>query len=58
MPIIERTNEIYDQNGLVRVETIQVQVPDVEDQILEKEDELLRIYTELQELKNQREMNQ
>jgi hypothetical protein len=51
MPIIEITNEIYDINGFVRSEILEIQVPEVEDQILEKEDELIKIYNEIQELK-------
>lgn len=45
-------NEIYDDNGLVRVEFIEVEEPTAQDLIAEKEAQLLAIYQELQELKN------
>lgn len=45
-------NEIYDDNGLVRVEFIEVEGPTTQDLIAEKEAQLLAIYQELQELKN------
>ena len=47
-------NEIYDDNGLVRVEYIEVEDVSKEDIIAEKEAELLRIYEEIQNIKNQR----
>jgi hypothetical protein len=46
-------NEIYDDNGLVRVEYIEVEDVSKEDIIAEKETELLRIYEEIQNIKNQ-----
>jgi hypothetical protein len=45
-------NEIYDENGLVRVEFIEVDEPTQEELLADKEAELLRIYKEIQELKN------
>jgi len=45
-------NEIYDDNGLVRVEFIEIEGPTQEELLAEKEAELLRIYKEIQELKN------
>lgn len=44
-------NEIYDDNGLVRVEFIEVDEPTQEELLADKEAELLRIYKEIQELK-------
>jgi len=46
-------NEIYDDNGLVRVEFIEVEDINTEDLIKEKEAELLRIYNEIQNIKNE-----
>lgn len=45
-------NEIYDDNGLVRVEFIEVEETPIEIQIADKEAELLAIYEEIQRLKN------
>lgn len=45
-------NEIYDDNGLVRVEFIEVEEQTTEEILAEKQEELLRIYNEIQELKN------
>ena len=44
-------NEIYDDNGLVRVEFIEVEEPTQEELIAEKEAQLLAIYEELKALK-------
>lgn len=44
-------NEIYDENGLVRVEFIEVEDIPAEDLIAQKEAELLTVYAELQKLK-------
>jgi hypothetical protein len=44
--------EIYDDNGLVRVEYIEIEDVSTEDIIAEKEAELLRIYEEIQNIKN------
>ena len=44
-------NEIYDENGLVRVEFIEVEDIPTEDLIAQKEAELLAVYAELQKLK-------
>jgi hypothetical protein len=44
-------NEIYDENGLVSVEFIEVDGPTVEELIAQKEAELLAMYNELQALK-------
>lgn len=46
-------NEIYDDNGLVRVEYIEVDDVSTEDIIAQKEAELLKIYQEIQNIKNQ-----
>lgn len=45
-------NEIYDDNGLVRVEYIEVDEPTQEELIAQKEAELLAVYQELQRLKD------
>jgi hypothetical protein len=44
-------NEIYDDNGLVRVEFIEVDEIPIETQIAEKEAQLIAIYEEIQRLK-------
>lgn len=44
-------NEIYDENGLVRVEFIEVDQPTQEELIAQKEAQLLEMYQELQTLK-------
>jgi hypothetical protein len=46
-------NEIYDDNGLVRVEFIEVEEPSQEDLIAQKEDELHAMYNELKALKGE-----
>ena len=46
-------NEIYDDNGLVKVEYIEVEDINTKDLIKEKEAELLRIYNEIQNIKNE-----
>ena len=46
-------NEIYDDNGLVSVEFIEIEDITQEDLLKQKEEELLRIYKEIQEIKNQ-----
>lgn len=43
--------EIYDENGLVRVEYIEVDEPTQDDLISQKEAELLALYEELKKLK-------
>ena len=45
-------NEIYDDNGLVKVELIEVDEPSQEELIAQKEVELLALYNELQRLKD------
>lgn len=45
-------NEIYDDNGLVRVEFIEVEELTQEELIAQKEAELLAVYQELQRLKD------
>jgi hypothetical protein len=47
----EIRNEIYDDNGLVRVEFIEVDEPTHEELIAQKEAELLTMYKELEALK-------
>ena len=44
-------NEIYDDNGLVRVEFIEIDEPTPEQLIAEKEAELLAVFEELKRLK-------
>lgn len=47
-------NEIYDENGLVKVEYIEVEDEKTPEELLkEKEAELLRIYNEIQNIKNE-----
>jgi hypothetical protein len=46
-------NEIYDENGLVRVEYIEVDEPTPEELIAQKEAELLALYAELKALKGE-----
>lgn len=43
----------YDDNGLVKVEYIEVDETPIEEQISNKEDELLRVFKELEKLKEQ-----
>ena len=44
-------HEIYDENGLVKVEFIEVDEPSPEELIAQKEAELLAMYEELKKLK-------
>ena len=46
-------NEIYDDNGLVRVEFIEVEEPTQEELVAQKEAELLALYEELKALKGE-----
>jgi hypothetical protein len=46
-------NEIYDENGLVSVEFIEVESPTQEELIQEKEAQLLAMYEELKALKGE-----
>ena len=46
-------NEYYDDNGLVRVEYIEVEEPSQEELIAQKEAELLAMYNELKSLKGE-----
>jgi hypothetical protein len=46
-------NEIYDDNGLVRVEFIEVEEPTAEELVAEKEAQLLALYEELKALKGE-----
>lgn len=46
-------NEIYDENGLVSVEFIEVNEPTAEELIAQKEAELLALYEELKRLKGE-----
>ena len=46
-------NEIYDENGLIRVEFIEVESPTQEELIAQKEAQLLAIYDELKALKGE-----
>lgn len=49
----EIRNEIYDDNGLVRVEYIEVDEPTAEELVAQKEAELLALYAELKALKGE-----
>jgi len=55
MAIQQIRQEIYDDNGLVEVKTIEIEVPDINEEILSKEEDLLRVYAELQALKELRD---
>jgi len=47
-------NEIYDDNGLVEVQYIEVEDEKTSEEVLkEKEAELLRVYNEIQQIKNE-----
>lgn len=46
-------NEIYDDNGLVRVEFIEIDEPTTEELIAQKEAELLAAFEELKRLKGE-----
>lgn len=46
-------HEIYDDNGLVRVEFIEVEEPNQEELIAQKEAQLLTMYEELKALKGE-----
>lgn len=45
-------HEIYDENGLVKVEFIETEEPTHEELIAEKEAQLLALYEELKAIKN------
>lgn len=49
----EIRNEIYDENGLVSVEYIEVDEPTQEELIAQKEADLLAMYNELKALKGE-----
>lgn len=49
----EIRNEIYDENGLVRVEYIEIDEPTPEELIAQKEAELLSVFDELKRLKGE-----
>jgi hypothetical protein len=46
-------NEIYDDNGLVRVEFIEVEEPSQDELIAQKEAELLAVFEEIKRLKGE-----
>lgn len=46
-------NEIYDDNGLVRVEFIEIDEPTQEELVAQKEAELLAVFEELKRLKGE-----
>ena len=46
-------NEIYDDNGLIKVEYIEIEEPTQDELIAEKEAQLIAIYEELKNLKTQ-----
>jgi hypothetical protein len=52
MALVKKSIEIYDNSGLIEVQTIMVEETPIEDLILSKEDELLRVYNELEALRN------
>lgn len=45
-------HEIYDDNGLIKVEFIEIEEPTQEELVAQKEAELLAVYQELQRLKD------
>ena len=45
-------NEIYDDNGLIRVEYIEIDDIPIQDLITQKQAQLLQIYTEIQTLQS------
>jgi len=45
-------HEIYDENGLVNVEFIEVADPTTEELIAQKQEQLLQIYAEIQQLQS------
>jgi hypothetical protein len=49
----EVRHEIYDENGLLRVEFIEVEEPTAEELVAQKEAELLALYAELKALKGE-----
>lgn len=51
--MLQVRNEIYDDNGLVRVEFIEVDEPSTEELIAQKEAELLQMFEELKRLKGE-----
>ncbi len=51
MAQVEKRIEIYDETGLISVETIMVEEEPIENLISQKEEELLRIYNEIEALK-------
>jgi hypothetical protein len=51
MAQVEKRIEIYDQTGLIDVQTVMVEEEPIEDMISQKEQELVRIYNEIQALK-------
>lgn len=44
-------NEIYDENGLVRVEFIETDEPTEQEIVAQKEEQLLKLYEEIQQIK-------
>ena len=46
-------NEIYDDNGLLEVQYIEVEDVNPEDLLKQKEQELLNIFNEIQRIKNE-----
>lgn len=46
-------HEIYDENGLVRVEFVETDEPTQEELIAQKEQELLQMYQELKAMKGE-----
>ena len=50
-------NEIYDDNGLISVEFIEVEDTTQEDLLKQKEEELVKIYNEIQQIKNEQGTN-
>ncbi len=51
MAQVEKRIEIYDQTGLIDVQTVMVEEQPIENIISQKEQELVRIYNEIQALK-------
>lgn len=51
MAQVEKRIEIYDQTGLIDVQTVMVEEEPIENIISQKEQELIRIYNEIEALK-------
>ena len=50
-------HEIYDSTGLIKVDEVEIDVPDLEEEINSKEEQVLQMYLELENLKSLRNDN-